>query len=222
MKGFSALIPAAGLGSRLGQGPKVWLELAGRPIFVWVVAKFAALAGEVVVAVPGQDMDRAAALAEQYSLRVRLVEGGDTRQESIRRLVFAAQCEQVLIHDGARPFVTSTLVERVAAAGVKFGAAAAFLPAEVPVARIEAGRVVEHFHSANMALFQSPQSFDRAALLPVLNEAQRTGALRQSILQLWLEAGNEVHTLLGEKTNIKLTTEDDMVLAELFTGYLGR
>lgn len=217
---FSALIPAAGNGSRLGRGPKAWLELDGRPAFVWAVEKFGALAEEVVVAVPVGDLDRAGDVAAQYNLQVRLVEGGATRQASILRLLEAARCDRVLIQDVARPFVTRGLIEEVAQAGLAHGAAAAFLPVEVPIARIEHGAVVGHFPASGMALFHAPQAFERTALLAVLNEAERSGCQRQSQLQLWLEAGMDVHPVRGEKNNIKLTTPEDLALAHQLTPYL--
>ena len=222
MTGYSALIPAAGFGTRLGEGPKVWLELAEQPAFVWVVSKFAGLVDEVVVAVPGSDLDYAAAVVKEHALPVRVIEGGATRQESIRLMVEVAHCERVVIHDVARPFATRALLEEVIKAGMAHDAAAAFLPVEVPVARIEGGAVHRYLNASQVALFQTPLAFNRVALLGLLNDAQRDGIERQSPIQLWLDAGWPVHPVRGEKNNIKLTTPEDLAMAQLLTPYLSR
>lgn len=220
--GYSALIPAAGRGERLGQGPKAWLELAGRPLFAWLVLKLMASADEVVAAVAEQDMAHAARVVAQHGLRVRLLEGGPTRQETVWRLVEAARCDQVLLQDVARPFATRALCAQVTDAARAHGAAAALLSLDVPVARIERGQVTGYLPASETAVFQAPQGFARAPLLEVLRQARHSGTQRQSTLQLWLDAGHRIVPVPGESTNIKLTRPEDLVLAQSLKEYLFR
>ncbi|WP_187395023.1 IspD/TarI family cytidylyltransferase [Pigmentiphaga aceris] len=222
MTTYSALIPAAGFGARLGEGPKAWLALDQKPIFVWVVSKFIGLVDEIVMAVPPDALAYAETVVQEHGLQVRLIEGGTTRQESIRRMVAVAHGERVVIHDVARPFATRSLLGEVIKAGMTHDATAAFLPVEVPVARIEGGTVKRYLNASQVALFQTPLAFNRLALLTLLDDAQRDGIERQSPIQLWLDAGRQVHPVPGEKNNIKLTTPEDLALAQLLTPYLSR
>lgn len=222
MTGLSALIPAAGMGTRLGQGGKAWLELDGRPALVWLTQKLMAVADEVWVAVAPTDRAQAERIARHWDLRLHLIEGGATRQETVWRLVEAAHGQQVLIQDVARPFVTRRLLEQTALAAREHVAAAAFLGADVPVALFEEGWVAGYLPATAVATFQAPQAFDRRALLEVLRQAQTAGRERQSTAQLWLDAGRRIYPVPGEKTNIKLTTPEDWTLAQSLKEYLYR
>lgn len=217
---MSALIPAAGQGVRLGMGPKAWLELEGRPALVWLAQKLERIADEVVVAVAAADMAHAQAMRQRYGLSIRLIEGGATRQASITLLVEASGGQYVLIQDAARPFVSLKLAQAVTHAAMLHGAAAAFLPMEVPVARLSDGWVVEHAPAKNMALFHGPQVFLREPLLEVVQDARSSGHQQQSIGQLWLDAGRRLHAVVGEKTDIKLTTPEDWLLAQAYKVFL--
>lgn len=220
MKRLSALIPAAGQGMRLGMGPKAWLELDGRPVLVWLAQKLERIADEVVVAVAAADMAQAHAMRQRYGLSIRLIEGGATRQASITLLVEASGGQYVLIQDAARPFVSLKLAQAVTHAALLHGAAAALLPLEVPVARLSDGWAVAHAPAQNMALFHGPQAFLRAPLLEVVQDARSSGHQQQSIGQLWLDAGRSLHAVVGEKTDIKLTTPEDWLLAQTYKEFL--
>ena len=208
---ISALLPAAGIGSRLGLGDKGFLELAGKPLLHWVAEKARQVAGEVLVAVPGERLDEARALLPGCVV----IPGGGTRHASVARLVAAASGDWVLVHDVARPFASVALMRAVLAAVAGCGCAGAMLDPEVPVARLRDGRVVEALARSEAAIFQAPQAFDRALLLRLLHEADQAGWEPQSTLQLAVRAGIPVAAVPGEKTNIKITTADDWRLAQL-------
>lgn len=202
----SCLIPGAGIGARLGLGPKAFLALHGRPMLCWVVDRALRVADEVLVAVPPTMVDAAAALLPEC----RVIEGGATRQDSIALLAGAARGDWLIVHDAARPFASQALLQAVLDTARRTGCAGAFLDPEVPVARLRDGLVVEAFARDEVGVFQSPQAFSRANMQAMLAcQANAPGWYGQSTIQLALLAGVPVHAVPGEKTNIKITTTED-------------
>ena len=212
----SFLIPAAGVGGRLGLGPKGLLELQGRPLLCWLADKALQVAGEVLVAVPAGHVDAVAVLLPAC----RVITGGETRHDSVARLAKAASGDWCLVHDAARPFASVALFRSVLAAARASGCAGAFLDPEVPVARIGGGVVLEGFDRDQVGVFQAPQVFARALLLDLFAQAETAGRRPQSTLQLALQAGVQVAAVPGEKHNIKLTTPDDWRQAKFLEEHL--
>ncbi len=213
---LSILIPAAGIGERLGLGPKAFLELGGKPLVSWLAQKALKVAAEVLIAAPPGHLDRMIALCPGC----RCIQGGPNHQETVARLVEVSTKPRLLVQLVARPFVTARLMRAVAAAAGETGAAGAFLELEVPTARIQGGFVVHAFRRDEIGVFQAPQAFDRDLLSGVLAEAAVQGWLEQSTLQLVLRAGLPVRVVPGEKTNLKLTTVEDWKLAESLREWL--
>lgn len=214
--GISCLIPSAGAGERLGLGCKGFLELAGRPLLRWVADKGRQVADEVVVAVPAGRVDEAAALLPDC----RVIEGGETRHDSVALLAQAARGDLLLLQDAARPFSSLALCSAVLAAARATGCAGAFLDPEVPVARLRDGRVEGVLLRDQVGVFQSPQAFTREAMQRMLLLAQSRGWKPQSTMQLAVEAGIEIAVVAGEKHNIKLTTPMDWRIAALLEDHL--
>ena len=183
----TVLVPAAGSGERLGLGPKALLELNGRPVVEWVVRKAAALAGEVIVACPP-----GAHPALDPGLRWTRIDGGPTRQHSVRLLAHAASTPWVLVWDAARPFTSIALAQEVLAAAQHTGAAGALLAD---------------------GSFQTPLAFTRELLLDAVELAEEEGWIAQSTMALVLRAGHAVATVEGDPLNIKLTTSQDWAQA---------
>lgn len=205
---LSFLIPAAGGGERLGRGPKALLDLAGRPLVQWLAAKALAVAGEVIVAAPADRLG----VVQSLCPGCQVIPGGATRQDTVARLVAAATRPWLLVQDVARPFASVALMRAVAEAARETGVAGAFLHPEVPVARLQDGRVAGHFRADEVGVFQAPQAFRRSLLVEVLARAAAAGWQEQSTLQLVLRAGLPVRAVAGEKTNLKLTTAEDLAL----------
>lgn len=210
---LSVLIPAAGSGERMGQGPKAFLELGGEPLVAWLGRKARRVGLEVIVAGPRDDLARMEALCPGC----RCIPGGATRQATVASLLAAATLPWVLIQDVSRPFVSEALLVAVADAARSHGAAAAILDPEVPMASLEGDRIVGQFSRREAGVFQAPQVFARSLLQEVLVEAERNQWEAQSTLQLVLRAGRQVLAVPGEKTNLKLTDQDDLALAQGLT-----
>ena len=211
----SAIIAAGGRGSRFGgTQPKQLQPLAGVPILKRTVDVF--LNGyafdEVVVALPSD----LAANPPAYLDDVIVVEGGERRQDSVANAVraVAPSSQVIVIHDAARPLVTPAVIERTIAAAIKHGAAIAALPARDTVKRGDASRVIRGtLPRDEIFLAQTPQAFRVGVLRDALAIASTaTDATDEAMLAE--AAGHHVHLVDGDPRNLKITTPDDLMLAE--------
>lgn len=225
-----ALVPAAGRGERMrralgatgGLAPvsgKLFLPLAGRPILRWTLeALQASPAIEATwVAAPPGGVSELATTLEGWGLKAHVVEGGESRQESVSRLVEALppSVEWVVVHDGARPLVDAALVERVLAAALREGAAACGLPVHETVKRVAAtGLVVETVERDGLWTVQTPQVFRRELLLEAHRRALADGASGTDDAALLERLGHPVRMVPGSPANVKVTTPDDLTRAE--------
>lgn len=215
-----AIVPAAGRGLRMGKDkPKQFLEISGRPIFLHTldILAGAAFLSEVFLVVPQDFVNPTEALLEGHE-RVTVVAGGAERQDSVfnglRRL--PPECGWVLIHDGVRPFVSPALVEDTWKAARETGASIAALPATDTVKRARSARVVETLPREEIWLVQTPQVFRRDIILAAYEEAFRRGwsGTDDASFVEWLDV--PVSVVCGERSNIKVTTPEDLEWAEWF------
>ncbi|MFF3565163.1 2-C-methyl-D-erythritol 4-phosphate cytidylyltransferase [Streptomyces sp. NPDC002574] len=219
----AAVIPAAGRGVRLGPGaPKALRTLGGVPILVHAVRAMtrARAVSLVVVVAPADGVAEVRALLDSHGLPeakdIRIVPGGDTRQESVRLGLAALpdEVDVVLVHDAARPLVPVDMVEAVAAA-VRDGAAAVVpgLPLADTVKQIEpdTGAVVGTPERALLRAVQTPQGFDRVTLAKA--HATVTGEVTDDASMVE-RLGVPVLVVPGHEEAFKVTRPLDLVLAE--------
>ncbi|HET6792549.1 MAG TPA: 2-C-methyl-D-erythritol 4-phosphate cytidylyltransferase [Actinomycetota bacterium] len=220
------ILLAAGAGRRLGgPKPKALLPIGGRPVLAVAAAAAAAsgVAGLVVTFPPGWE-GRARACVADLGVDVRLVEGGGTRQASVRAALEAvpASVTIVAIHDAARPFASPDLFRRVLRA-VERGpdGAVPVLPVADTVLRVR-GEVVEGVESREeLALGQTPQAFRTAALREAHANAEAAGASFTDDASMLRWAGFEVLTVPGDPDNVKITTLADLAHADRRMGAAG-
>ncbi|ADI14112.1 2-C-methyl-D-erythritol 4-phosphate cytidylyltransferase [Truepera radiovictrix] len=203
----AALIPAAGSGVRLGQGPKAWVTLAGESLLSRAVAAFEGCVDEVWVGVAPALSARA---EEELSGRARVVCGGATRQESVYNLLRAAQAEVVLVHDAARPFLEAAVIERVVAAVRAHGAASVVTAVADSLIEAASGRVVDR---APLRAVQTPQGFRRELLLAAHERARERALEATDDAALVRALGHPVALVEGSSWLFKVTTPADLELA---------
>jgi 2-C-methyl-D-erythritol 4-phosphate cytidylyltransferase / 2-C-methyl-D-erythritol 2,4-cyclodiphosphate synthase len=225
----SAIIAAGGRGSRFGGAqPKQLQPLAGVPILKRTID--ACLHGyafdEVVVAVPAD----LAANPPSYLDDVIVVEGGDRRQDSVANAfrAVAPSSQVIVIHDAARPLISASLIERTVAAAVEHGAAIAALQARDTVKRSDASRIIRGtLPRDEVFLAQTPQAFRVGVLRDALLHAEalaKAGAIASTAhdatdeAMLAEAAGHHVHLVEGDPRNLKITTPDDLEMAERLLG----
>ena len=211
----SAIIAAGGRGSRFGSTqPKQLLALGGVPILKRTVDAF--LLGypfdEVIVALP----EELAANPPSYLDDVMVVAGGARRQDSVANAFreVAPSSQVIVIHDAARPLVTPSLIERTVDAAFKHGAAIAALQARDTVKRGDAARVIRGtLPREEIFLAQTPQAFRVGVLRDALAIAS-TAMNATDEAMLAEAAGHHVHLVEGDPRNLKITTPEDLMLAE--------
>lgn len=203
----SALIPAAGSGTRLGMGPKAFVQLRGVPLVELAVRSFAGRADELIVALPPAEIDEARA----FGWEARIIPGGATRQESVAALTAAATGELLVVHDAARPFLTPQVLSRVLTAAKRVGASSAALtPADTLISAGDGGVIDREL----VRLVQTPQAFRRELLLRAHERARRDGFEATDDATLVRRLGQRVELVEGSPLLTKLTSSAELGLLE--------
>ncbi len=208
----AALIPAAGSGTRLGLGPKAFVEVAGRSLLGRSAAALAPHVDEVLVALP-------AGLKLPGDVPARAVTGGDTRQASVLALLRATDAEVVLVHDAARPFLPGAVVGAVTTAAREVGAATAALPVADTLVRAGPGGDCGTLWGTltpreGLWAVQTPQGFRRDLLLAAHEAALADGFAATDDAGLIARAGGAVRLVPGDARLFKVTTPGDLALAQ--------
>lgn len=216
------VIPAAGKGERLGsRTSKAFVPLAGAPLVLHALRAFQAspAVGWMVAAVRAEDRARLQHLARAHRLTklCDVVVGGASRSASVARGIAAlpAQAKWVVVHDGARPCLSRRLIASVIAEARRHGAVACGLPAPVTIKAVDAQRYVRMtLDREGLSLIQTPQAFRRDWWCEAISRVdhQLDGMPDDVALLEW--AGFPVRIVSGDPLNIKVTTKDDVLLAE--------
>ncbi len=211
-----ALIVAAGRGERLGlDRPKALVSLAGRPMWQWSAEALRAVPAidEIVVALPPDHLDDAPG-------GTTVVAGGGVRSESVRAALAACGAgDPVIVHDAARPLASPELFERAVDELERSGADAVVAAAPVSDTIKEVGEdgrtVARTLTRSRLWAVQTPQVFRRASLERALNEASAE-LLASATDDAWLieRAGGTVRVMPSEPSNMKVTSEADLHVAE--------
>ncbi len=217
-RSVSVIVVAAGEGRRMGGSlRKPWVELAGVPVVVRTVERFAALdiAREIVLVVHADDVARAEALRKRFPA-LRVVAGGAHRVESVRAglAAVAKDATLVAVQDGVRPLVTEAVIRRTCEAALKTGAALPVVPVLATLKEVgESGSVSRTVAREKLFEAQTPQVF-RAEILRRAYDALGDNSVTDDA-QAVERLGHAVAAVEGSRHNIKITTPDDLKVAEL-------
>jgi 2-C-methyl-D-erythritol 4-phosphate cytidylyltransferase/2-C-methyl-D-erythritol 2,4-cyclodiphosphate synthase len=215
----TAIIAAAGAGRRLGAAkPKQLLDIGGGSMLQHSVKAFLGhprIADVVVVLPPEQTTFALAGVDARRAQALRVVKGGERRQDSVANGfdAVAPGADVILIHDAARPFVSAELIDRTIDAASRHGAAIAALQSRDTVKRVAGdGRITETIPRETIYLAQTPQGFRRDVLSAAI-EMGRSGVDATDEAALAERAGYHVHVVDGDPGNMKITTEEDLEVA---------
>jgi 2-C-methyl-D-erythritol 4-phosphate cytidylyltransferase len=231
---IAVILPAAGLGTRMGKGSaekagtsrKQFMLLEGAPILIHTVRKFAASdrVSEIVVAVRPEDRDWVSEiLAQEFpGERVRVVEGGDSRQQSVENALATLRpdTDLVAVHDAVRPFIELETIHRVFDEAAEFGAAIVGVPAVDTVKQVTRGtdhvRIRATLPREKLVMAQTPQVFRYDLIVRAFQSARADGFIGTDESSLVERLDVEVSVVAGSDRNIKITKPTDMELARLF------
>ena len=223
-----AILPAAGLGTRMaGPQPKQFLALNGLPILIHSLRAFAAVerVTAIYVAVRKTEMERVQAQVTEYGFaaKVRVVEGGDHRQESVAHALAALPAEAediVLVHDAVRPLIDAKTIDRTIDAVVLHGAAIVGLPAVDTIKQVErtahGALITSTIPREFVVLAQTPQGFRYGLLQQAFAEATADGFVGTDEASVIERAGHPVAMVYGSQVNLKITQPGDLELAEFY------
>jgi 2-C-methyl-D-erythritol 4-phosphate cytidylyltransferase/2-C-methyl-D-erythritol 2,4-cyclodiphosphate synthase len=218
-----AIILAGGAGKRLkAKSAKQYVLLAELPVLVHTLKVFQRASGidEVILAVPENDIDFVRqGLIKKYNLTkvTNIVAGGAERQDSVRNALAAVneECDIVVVHDGVRPFVTEKMIREVIASAEIRKAAVIGVPAKDTIKETEDnGVVLKTMPRQNLWLTQTPQAFHLDILRKAYESAYRDNYYGTDDASLVERIGIKVQMVTGAYDNIKITTPEDLIMAE--------
>lgn len=216
-----ALIPAAGAGKRMGgERNKQYLEVGGRPILVHTLEVFdrCDAISEVYLIVPENDCALACDIIDgmRFSKNIKVVPGGKERQDSVRSgLNSIYGCDLVMVHDGVRPFVTEEIINKAIEETIKCGATTVAVPAKDTIKSVdEDGIVIETLERKKLWQVQTPQTFKYEIMKEAFGKAYADGFYGTDDAALVERLGYKVKIVEGSYQNIKITTPEDMIIAE--------
>ncbi|MCL6506791.1 MAG: 2-C-methyl-D-erythritol 4-phosphate cytidylyltransferase [Bryobacteraceae bacterium] len=227
----AAILPAAGLGTRMGRrrsadlatSRKQFMLLDGSPILLHTIRKFLRCPSvtEIVVALRREDMAWVQQLLDREPLSkpVRLVEGGASRQESVENALnqLDPDVDLVAVHDAVRPFIDPSIVERVIQEATQTGAAIVGIVPVDTVKQVRQNKVRATIPRDRLVLAQTPQVFRYDLIQEAFRKAREDGFVgtdESSLVERLDQV--EVSVVPGSDRNIKITKPSDMELARLF------
>ena len=221
---FFAIIVAAGKGERVNSLiPKQYLPLLGKPILAHTLDIFekSPWIGEIIVVInPLHEEIFKKEVWEKYGYRKikKYVSGGETRQDSVYcgvRELKDKSADFVLIHDGVRPLVDEKILERCVEGVTKFEAVCCALPCADTIKRSLDGEIIdETLDRQKIWRAQTPQAFRISLIWEALEKAKEEGFQGTDDSSLVERMGKSVHLVLGSEDNLKITTPQDLILAE--------
>ncbi len=230
MSRIAAIVPAAGLGTRMGADlPKQFLDLDGMPLIIFTLRRLASCPAitEFFISTRTDDVVFLEDKVSKAGLGrpARVVHGGDTRQQSVANALALVDpsTEIVLVHDAARPLVTRVQIERLIAEARERGAAILGIPAIDTVKEVKRGSLPEDvalitqtIPRERIVLAQTPQAFSYPLLRDAFRKAEQDGISASDEAAVVEHFGHDVFVVLGSERNLKITRPADLDLARFY------
>ncbi|MDI3537707.1 MAG: 2-C-methyl-D-erythritol 4-phosphate cytidylyltransferase [Eubacteriaceae bacterium] len=219
---IAAVIPAAGQGTRMNAPiNKQYLTLNGKPILAHTLEVFekSELIHEIILVVNENEFKicRHQVLKPNHFSKVKLVKGGQTRQESVYQGLKAvsAQADLIMIHDGARPLLQEAVIFQSILKTMEYGATTVGVPAKNTIKMIdENGMVISTPRRESLVEIQTPQTFKADLIRKAHDKALKDGFVGTDDASLVEALPHPVKIVTGHYTNLKITTPEDLIIAE--------
>jgi len=226
-KAATAIIVAAGSSRRMGNDTnKQFIMIDDAPILAHTLSKFqqAKLVDSIIVVTKSDSIPRVNDLIREFNITkvTDVVSGGETRQDSVGRgLSLTPNGKLVAIHDGARPFISAGKIDELILAALEFGAAApGIIPKDTVKTVSSDSLVLETPDREALRLVQTPQVFYSDELKLAYIRAAESGFSGTDDCSVAENMGIKIHIIDGEYTNIKVTTPEDIMIAEAIYDFL--
>ncbi|HDI51502.1 MAG TPA: 2-C-methyl-D-erythritol 4-phosphate cytidylyltransferase [Bacteroidetes bacterium] len=218
----TAIIPAAGTGKRMGTNVhKQFLRIGDKPILFYTLEKFEScpLIDAVILVLPRNGAYHPLQeLLEKYNIhKIQcMVAGGEQRQDSVYAGLQAvdSSSEIVVIHDAVRPLIRPELIEQSIRQCQAFGAVVVAVPVTATIKKVQNTLVVETLDRRQLWEIQTPQTFNYQLILQAYRQAMEEEFYGTDDAMLVERLGHEVKILQGDRYNLKITTPDDLIIAE--------
>lgn len=214
----SAIITAAGSGRRFGEA-KQFKKLHGKPLYQYSLDTFikSRLFDEIILVIPNSKQEKVQKeIKRKYSSQVSLVIGGPDRQDSVKNAIQNSNpnIDLVVIHDAARPFITTTLIEKcISACETSDGAIIAMQPHDT--IKFSKDNIVEKtIDRSNIWMAQTPQAFNKRKILEAYSSIDFEDLIVTDESSLMEKLGYKIMIVPGTGKNFKITTFDDWERAE--------
>ena len=224
----SAVIVAAGMSQRMDGEDKLFLEILGAPVLAYSLTAFqnCTCIDEIVIVAREESLGRVSELCRNYgvSKAANVITGGTTRLESVMNglLAVSKKTELAAIHDGARPCVTDAVIARTVGEAMEFYAAAPGIPVRSTLKRVGGRVIVETVDRDDLYEIQTPQVFDADLIKAALASAIKKGVEATDDCMAVEMLGVPVHITEGSPYNIKITTKEDIAIAEAMLNIIGK
>ena len=218
-----AIIAAGGSGVRMKTGiPKQYLILQNKPIIIHTLEKFAGCRGvqQINLIVPLAEMAKTIQLIGKWNLAksVEVIAGGKTRQHSVWNGLsqLPDNTDIVVIHDGVRPFISKEIINKCIKETKKWEAVITALPLSDTIKEVVDYRVQATLDRSKLWRVQTPQSFTKDLLIKAYKKAWQNNIIATDDSALVEYIGHAVRVIKGEEKNIKITSPEDLKIAEKF------
>jgi len=216
--GISAIIPAAGQGKRFGKKKQLIL-INNRPLLFYTLIPFIKcdLINEIIIALPHEDIDfvNKYLIELNYEKKINLIKGGQERQYSVLNAISQTNKNNdiICIHDAVRPFISLEILEKTIESCILNGAAIAAVPSVDTLKKIKKSYVVKTVSRETIWKAQTPQIFKRSILERSLSIAIKSNMNETDESSIVEKAGYKVSIVEGSPLNIKITSEEDWMIA---------
>jgi 2-C-methyl-D-erythritol 4-phosphate cytidylyltransferase len=221
MVGYTVIVPAAGQGKRMGAGKnKQFLNIGSKPLILQTIQAFAQdeWCNQIILVGNEQELGELENLIESSGLikPIIIIAGGKERQQSVYHGIKMVEDHEkiVLIHDGARPFITREIIHEVVQKANDNGAATVAVPVKDTIKKVNHEVVEETLERSGLWAVQTPQAFRLSIVKTAHQKAEEMGFLGTDDASLVEYIGQSVHIVQGSYFNIKITTPEDLILAE--------
>ncbi len=216
-----AVVPAAGLGKRLGPGRnKTFLSILGKPVIIWTLEALSSVSeiSEIIPVFRESDMESGLALCKRYRLSKvkRMAPGGKERQDSVYNglRLLHGDTGLVVIHDGARPLASREIMIEAIKSVSGFDGAVAGVPVKDTIKEAGGGFIISTLKREGLWAIQTPQVFRYDSIIKAYNQAMGERFYSTDDAALIERAGGKVKIVMGSYENIKITTPEDVLTAE--------